>query len=94
MRYVRAEKVLPPELLREVQKHHTGLIYGPGDPGFYERRNREVVRLHQHGLPTKQIAEKVFLFERRVRQIIAEDGGNTLPGKFPAENPGRSPKNG
>ena len=33
MRYVRAEKVLPPELLREVQKHHTGLIYVPGDPG-------------------------------------------------------------
>ena len=70
MRYTRAEKVLPPELLKEVQKHHTGLIYVPGDPGFYERRNSEVVRLHEQGLSTKEIAEKVFLSERRVQQIL------------------------
>ena len=70
MRYTRAEKVLPPELLKEVQKHHTGLIYVPGDPSFYERRNHEVVRLHQQGLSTKEIAEKVFLSERRVQQIL------------------------
>ena len=82
MRYTRAEKVLPPELLREVQKHHTGLIYVPGEPGYYERRNREVVRLHRQGLSTKEIAEKVFLSERRVQQILkgagteAEAGGH------------------
>ena len=70
MRYARAEKVLPPELLKEVHKHHTGLIYVPRDPGFYERRNHEVVCLHQQGLSTKEIAEKVFLTERRVQQIL------------------------
>ncbi len=70
MRYTRAEKVLPPKLLKEVQKHHTGLIYVPGDPGYYERRNCEVARLRQQGLSTREIAEKVFLSERRVQQIL------------------------
>ena len=57
-------------LLKEVQKHHTGVIYVPGDPGYYERRNREVVRLHRRGFTTKNIAERVFLTERRVQQIL------------------------
>jgi len=70
MRYVRAEKVLPPELLKEVQKHHTGLIYVPGDPAFYEKRDEEIIRLRRQGLPTEEIAERVYLCPRRIRQII------------------------
>ena len=69
------------ELLKEVQKHHTGLIYVPGDPSFYERRNREVVRLNQQGLSTKEIAEKVFLSERRVQQILKGAGAATEAGR-------------
>ena len=70
MRYVRADKVLPQKLLAKVREHCTGMIYVPSDGSFYKQRNAEVVRLHRRGLPTKEIAERVYLCTRRVRQII------------------------
>ncbi len=72
MRYVRADKVLPPRLLAKVREHCTGMIYVPSDGAFYRQRNAEVVRLHRRGLPTKEIAEKVFLSERRVQQLLRD----------------------
>ena len=80
MRYIHAEKVLPPELLREVQKHHTGLIYVPSDGAFYRERNSEVMRLHGQGLPTAEIARRIYLGPRRVRQIVkSETDKRTVP---------------
>jgi len=76
MRYVHAEKVLPPELLREVQKHHTGLLYVPGDSTFYEKRDLEIVRLRRQGFSAQEIAERVYLCPRRIRQIIRCRGGS------------------
>ena len=70
MRYVRADKVLPPKLLVKVREHCTGLIYVPSDGAFYRERNAQVMRLHGQGLPTAEIARRVYLGPRRVRQII------------------------
>jgi len=70
MRYVRADKVLPQKLLGQVREHCTGMIYVPSDGAFYRGRNAEVMRLHGEGLPTAEIARRVYLGPRRVRQII------------------------
>ena len=70
MKYVRADKVLPQKLVAQVREHCTGMIYVPSDGAFYRERNREVMRLHGRGLPTAEIARRVYLGPRRVRQII------------------------
>ncbi|MHC5054357.1 MAG: hypothetical protein ACYTKD_06530 [Planctomycetota bacterium] len=75
MKYVHAEEVLPPELVRRVRKHCTGLVYFPADREFYERRYRRVLSLHEKGYPTSVIAERVHLCRRRVQQIIRERRG-------------------
>ncbi|MHC5058224.1 MAG: helix-turn-helix domain-containing protein [Planctomycetota bacterium] len=79
MKYVHAEEVLPPELVRRVRKLRTGLIYFPADRGFYERRKREVLSLHKKRLPTDEIARRVCLCRRRVQQIIREARGPDGP---------------
>ena len=70
MKYVCADKVLPQKLLGQVREHCTGMIYVPSDGAFYRERNREVIRLHGQGLPTAEIARRVYLGPRRARQII------------------------
>ena len=75
MKYVRAEDVLPPDLIRRVRKYHTGLILIPADREFYERRHQKVLSLHAEGLPTDEIARRVCLCRRRVQQIIKDMGG-------------------
>ena len=73
MKYVRADMVLPQKLLGQVREHCTGMIYVPSDGAFYRERNRQVMRLHGQGLPTAEIARRVFLGPRRVRQIIKSE---------------------
>ena len=72
MKYVHAGDVLPPELVEQVRRHCTGLIYVPADREFYERRYREVLSLHEKGYPTSVIAERVHLCQRRVQQIVKD----------------------
>jgi len=72
MRHVNAREVLPPELLREIQKHCSGYIYVPSTRRFYEERKRRVRELAARGLAVAAIAEAVHLSERRVRQILVE----------------------
>lgn len=79
MNYVKAEKVLPPELVGRVRKHCTGLIYFPADREFFKSRYREVLLLHKKGLPTSAIAKRVCLCRRRVQQIIRERCGPDEP---------------
>ena len=73
--YVRADEVLPPKLVTQVQKHYTGLVYIPTSKEFYERRVREVLSLHKKGFPTSAIAERVNVCQRRVQQIVRESKG-------------------
>ncbi len=71
--YVRADDVLPPKLLMQVQKHYTGVVYIPARREFYQRRRRKVLSLHAKGFPTSLIAERVCVCRRRVQQIIREE---------------------
>ena len=72
MRHVNAREVLPPELLREVQRHCSGYIYVPSTGEFYAERKRRVRELAARGFTVVRIAEAVHISERRVRQILAE----------------------
>ncbi|MHC5058519.1 MAG: hypothetical protein ACYTKD_28000 [Planctomycetota bacterium] len=78
MKYVNAEDVLPPDLLREVQQHYTGYVYVSCSREFYAERRRKVMELRRRGLSTAEIAESVHLCRRRVRQIVAEERGNAF----------------
>ena len=73
MKHVNAKQVLPPDLLREVQRHCHGYVYVPGRDGFYERRRTEVIRLSRQGIPTDEIARRAHLCRRRVQQILRTD---------------------
>jgi hypothetical protein len=42
-RYANAEKILPPELLKEVQKYHTGVLWIPTPSRFYQERRQLVI---------------------------------------------------
>ena len=75
MNYAKAEEILPAKLVEAIRKHCTGMIYVKSDRRFYKERYREVMRLHEQGLPTKEIAERVHLCTRRVLQIIRSEGG-------------------
>ena len=79
MRYVNAEKVLPAELLKELRKHHIGLIYVPSDRRPYTETYAEVMRLHKKRLSTRDISSRVHLCPRRVRQIIRAAEAESAP---------------
>jgi DNA-binding NarL/FixJ family response regulator len=51
------------------------MVYVPVGREFYKGRRREVLSLHEKGLPTSVIAERVHVCRRRVQQII-KDGSS------------------
>jgi len=70
--HVNARDVLPPELLKEVQKYCSGYVYVPETREFYEERQRKVLELRRQGVGTREIAQRVHVCDRRVRQIFAD----------------------
>jgi hypothetical protein len=76
-RYANAEKILPPELLKEVQKYHTGVLWIPTPSRFYKERRRLVIALHGQGINTKEIAQLAGVTIRRVNQILAAERKQT-----------------
>jgi predicted transcriptional regulator len=71
--YANAKDVLPPDLLRSVQEHFTGLMWVPSDTCFYHERRRLVLALKDQGISTREIARLSGVTPRRVRQIVAEN---------------------
>ena len=81
MAYKNAKDILPPELLREVQRYADGeLLYIPatdfaawgercGTRDEYRRRNDEIRRLHS-ALTVDQLARRFCLSEDSIRKII------------------------
>lgn len=67
-RYVNAKEVLPSELLSEVQKYHSGIMWIP--PKDYERRNEAILKLRKQGLTYEEIAEEIGLSVERIKQIF------------------------
>ena len=81
MKHVNAKQVLPPDLLRKVQRHCSGYIYVPNRDDFYERQRARVFELHEQGVSTDEIARRVHLCRRRVQQILRGAGvGRRLRG--------------
>lgn len=72
-RYANAEKILPRELLKQVQEYHTGILWIPTPSRFYKERRQLVIALHSQGIPSKEIADLAGITVRRVNQILAAE---------------------
>ena len=71
-KYGNAKKVLPPELLSEVQKHFTGMMWVPDHTQRSALRRRLALELNGQGVLTREIAKLAGVTRRRVRQIVVE----------------------
>ena len=70
-RYANAENILPAELLKQVQKYHTGILWIPTPSRFYQERRQLVIALQTQGIASKEIANLAGVTVRRVNQILA-----------------------
>lgn len=87
MSYIKAEEVLPKELVQEIQKYISGRnLYIPmkqgektgwGKKSGYRQellqRNEEILRLHQEGMDVAKIAQKYFLSEKSIYRILSKE---------------------
>jgi predicted transcriptional regulator len=71
--YANAEKVLPPELLKEIQRHYCGVLWVPSPNKYFEDRRKLVVALRQKKVTSREIAQLAGLSVRRVNQILREE---------------------
>jgi len=84
MRYIRAEDVLPPEVLALVQKYVDGkMLYVPkrpfsrdnwgavsGTKEYYANRNAAICAEFENGAARCELAEKYFLSEKSIQRIL------------------------
>ena len=70
-KYANAKNILPLELLKEVQKYHTGVLWVPEPSGFYQERRQLVIALSEQGSKSVEIANLAGITSRRVNQILA-----------------------
>jgi transposase-like protein len=63
--------VLPSEVLSLVQRHYTGLLWIP-PPETAPDHHGQVHQMRAGGMPIADIAERVRLSKRRVRQMLNE----------------------
>ncbi len=75
-RYINAEKVLPPELVEQIQEHFSGgYLYFPSRKYAARiKRNLEIVRLFNEGKSVAEIAETYLLTRGAVRFILQKAG--------------------
>ena len=69
-KYANAANVLPKYVLALIQEHfQSGLLWIPAaEPA--EKREEQVIKLHDEGLTSLEISRKVRLSQRRVTQIL------------------------
>ena len=84
MRYIRAEDVLPPEVLALVQKYVDGkMLYVPkrpfsrdnwgaasGTKEYYANRNAAICAEFKNGAARCELAERYFLSEKSIQRIL------------------------
>ena len=91
MRYIRADEILPPELLEAVQKYIDGqLIYIPSKEKqewgsvtasrkYYCDRNRKIFLQRKAGASTEELSLRFSLSEKSIQRILrqqrAAEGG-------------------
>ena len=85
MSYIRAEKVLPKELIEAIQQYVSGEnIYIPcvekKDWGsntktkqYYSEHNREICEKKRDGVSVVILAEEYFLSEKSIRRILRSE---------------------
>ena len=88
MNYKNGKEILPPELLKELQKYVDGeLIYIPrvdckragwgqnnGTRLVIEMRNNEIYRFYKNGIPVTELVEKFHLSDDSIRKIVSRSG--------------------
>lgn len=87
MNYIRAEEVLPVELIETIQQYVSGKsIYIPckekkvwgsqtKTKQYYKMRNREICIKHKNGASIKTLADSYSLTEKSVQRIIRTTTG-------------------
>ena len=74
--YLNGREVLPPDVLAEVQKHASGLIWIPSPKTFFRERRQLILTLREQGVPTREIARLAGISVRRVNQVAAGKNGH------------------
>ncbi len=84
MSYIRAEDILPKELIETIQQYVEGkTIYipsrekhewGSGTPArqFFCERNRKICEAYQSGVSKKELSRRFSLSEKSIQRILRE----------------------
>ena len=86
MSYIKAEKILPEELIRQIQEYADGVyIYIPRKPGTrhpwgqetpykaeLKARNDQIRREHFEGAGVTDLSRKFHLSEKSIRRILQD----------------------
>jgi DNA-binding NarL/FixJ family response regulator len=84
MRYVRVDRILPENLIKEIQKYIQGeYIYIPSQPEIRKRwgensktreyiqsRNADILSKYRNGYTVSNLAEEFFLSESSIKKIV------------------------
>ena len=96
MRYIRADEILPPELLEAIQQYIDGqLIYipskekqkwgsGTASGKYYCERNRKIFLKWKAGASTKELSLRFSLSEKSIQRILRQQraaGGGEYEGQ-------------
>ena len=71
-RYVRAEEILPEDLIQEIRKYFSGgcLYIAPRKRAARIRRNLDIIVMRRAGVSVAEIAERMAITPRAVRYIL------------------------
>ncbi|MDD6795352.1 MAG: CD3324 family protein [Clostridiaceae bacterium] len=87
MSYIKAECILPPDVLDLVQKYADGqYLYIPkktdtkkkwgentGSKKYIKKRNQEIYENYLKGMKTSELAEKYFLSIKSIQRIVLQE---------------------
>lgn len=87
MSYIKAEHILPPDVLELVQKYADGkYLYIPrkndnkknwgentGSKKYTKKRNKEIYTNYLNGMKTSELAEKYFLSIKSIQRIVLQE---------------------
>lgn len=87
MKYMKAQNVLPEELVKMIQEYISGdYLYIPrkdgehkawgeksGTKNLLKSRNQEIYQKYLSGLKAEELAEEFFLSEQSIRRIIRQE---------------------
>ena len=82
MSYIRADRILPRELLEAIQQYVDGeIIYipkkekqswgsGTSSKEFFRERNERIYEAYQNGISTKELSRTFSLSEKSIQRIL------------------------